>query len=263
MTSGTKPAQRRKAAKAGGGYAARSYRRLSPHAGERSFQLVVEQSDLWITVSADAEEDLEALALQRVTQVRAQLRAWMLLDPSFGPSLVPVAVPDHAPEVVRNMCRAASVMGVGPMATVAGAVAALTAEVLLPFSADCIVENGGDSMLHSTRDRVVALLPDPGTAARVGIRLAAEDFPVSLCASSASFGHSLSFGKGELAVVRSRDPYLADAAATAFCNRLREPEDAERVADWAKELASEGIDGVFVQCRGKIAVWGNMELVAL
>ena len=241
----------------------RFYRRLSPHAGERSFQLVVEQTDLWITVRADCAEDLEAIALRRVNEIRSQIQTWITLDPSFGTSLLPVPVPDHAPEVIRRMGAASALMNVGPMATVAGAVAALTAVELVRFTPDCLVENGGDSMLYSTRERVVGLLPDPENGVTVGLRVGVEDFPLSLCASSASIGHSLSFGQGELAVVRSRDAFVADAAATAFCNMLQGPDDAGRVAEYAAGFAHVGVEGVFLQCGSGIGIWGNMELTAL
>lgn len=241
----------------------RSYRRLSPHAGERSFQLVVEQTDLWITVGADCAEDLEAIALRRVNDVRAQIRAWMLLHPQFAASMLPVPVPDSAPEVIRRMGAASALMNVGPMATVAGAVAAFVADELVRFTPDCLVENGGDSMLYSTRERVVGLLSDPENGAAFGLRLKPGDFPLSLCASSSFIGHSFSFGRGELAVVRSRDAFVADAAATAFCNMLQEPDDAGRVAEYAAGFAGVGVDGVFLQCGNSIGVWGNMELTEL
>ena len=241
----------------------RTYRRMSPHRDELSFQVVVEQSDLWITMGAGDPEILRTAALEHLNNIRGQIVSWMLLDPAFAPSLTPLPVPSGAPEIIRRMCEAAAVMGVGPMACVAGGVAALIARALLPYSADCLVENGGDCMFYSTRDRVVALLPDPDTKSELGLVLRAGDFPLSLCASSSSIGHSLSLGKGELAVVRSRDAFLADAAATAFCNMLQSPDDLERTVDRARECESAGIDGVFLQCGGKIAVWGQMELVAL
>lgn len=246
-------------------YPVRSYRRAAPYAGERSFQVVVEQSDLWITVGGVAENApcLSETSLARVRELRSQIGAWMLIDPAFAESLTPVAAPAHAPAIIKRMCEAAAVMGVGPMATVAGAVAALTAEALLPWCADCMVENGGDSMLHSTKERIVALLPDPGKEAVLGLRIGAQDFPLSLCASSGRFGHSLSFGNGDLAVVRARDAFLADAAATAFCNMLKTPDDAGRVAEHAATFQHAGIDGAFLQCGSGMAVWGAMELVGL
>lgn len=241
----------------------RSYRRMSPKKDEQSFQIVVEQTDLWITMGAAPLTHAREAALERVNALRGQIRAWMLMDPRFAESLTPLPVPHEGPEIILRMCRAAAVMGVGPMACVAGGIAALTAEALLPLSPDCIVENGGDSMLHSTKDRVVGLLSDPKNTSRLGLHIKAGEFPLSLCASSASIGHSLSFGKAELVVVRSKDAFLADAAATAFCNMLQQPGDVEKVADAAAELHGEGIDGIFAQCGDRIAVWGQMELTAL
>ena len=242
---------------------ARSYRQPSAHSGEASFQVVVEQTDLWITTRICESVDLAAIALQNVNILRSQLMAWMLIDPRFGESLYPLPVPDHAPPMIHRMGLASALVNVGPMATVAGAIAAMVAESLLPYSPDVIVENGGDVVLHSTRDRLIGLLPDPQNSAVLGIRIAQGEFPASVCSSSSTIGHSLSFGVGELAVVRAADAFVADAAATAFCNMLQGPDDVQKVADLAAGLEHEGIQGVYVQCQGNIGIWGNMELVAL
>lgn len=243
----------------------RSYRRTAAHAGERSFQIVDQESDLWITVAnvADNAPPLQEISLATLCNLRASIKTWMLLVPEFAESLTPVTAPDRAPEIIKRMCAAAITMNVGPMATVAGAVASLVAEAMLPWCTDCMVENGGDSMLHSTRNRVVALLPKPDGRAALGLRIAAEEFPLSVCASSARFGHSLSFGNGDLAVVRSRDAFLADAAATAFCNMLKTSEDVGKVAEYASTFKHAGVDGVFLQCGEAIGIWGEMELVVL
>ena len=39
--------------------------------------------------------------------------------------------------------------------------------------------------------------------------------------------------------------------------------DLAKTADSARDMEKEGIDGVFLQCAGSIAIWGNMELTAL
>ncbi len=264
----------------------RFYRKASAHDDEQSFQVVAGQTDLWITVRRVPGIDFAKEALACVADLRSQLQSWMLLEPAFGPALTPLSVPAHAPHIVRRMSAACARMGVGPMAAVAGGIASLVAEHLLRFSPDVIVENGGDIMLHSTRERVIALLPDPGRKAVLAVRIREGEFPVSLCSSSSTIGHSLSFGNGELAVVRARDAFFADAAATAFCNALREADDVQKVLDTAAELgvagsAAEkeqrgaqeqhpepgdgawGVEGVFVQCKGVVGVWGNMELVPL
>jgi ApbE superfamily uncharacterized protein (UPF0280 family) len=210
-----------------------------------------------------AERDLQDEMASFVAGVRGEIKNWIMFHPEFAASLVPVSVPDSAPAIIRDMARAASICSVGPMAAVAGAVAQAAGERFAPRSPNLIVENGGDIYLCSTRERVVALLSEPQSGARVGLRLAAGSFPLSICSSSGTIGHSLSLGTGDLVAVRARDARLADAAATALGNLLRGPEDVGRVLDRARELAEHGLDGVFAQYDDTIAAWGDLELVAL
>lgn len=227
--------------------------------GEKRFQVVLEQTDLMVT----AEADLSGPMLDMARVLRGELKNYMLTHPGFRESLVPVSVEDDAPEIVREMARASALVNVGPMAAVAGTIAQLLAERFAPRSPNLIVENGGDIFMRSTRERTVALLGDPQSGARLGLALAPRDFPVSVCASSATIGHSLSLGKGELVVVRSRSAALADAAATALANLIDTADDLDLLLARARKMGSIGVEGVFAQAGGKLGVWGKMELVAL
>lgn len=244
----------------------RGYReRCAPREGECGFQFVVGESDLRVTAVDPLPEGFMDALSARVHALRGELAAWSVLHPDFRHGLVPVPLPEGGspPEIVRRMTAAAAVAGVGPFAAVAGAVAQMTAETLAPFSPDLIIENGGDIYMYSRRDRVVGLLPDPESGVVIGLRVAASACPLALCASSATIGHSLSFGRGELALVRAPDGALADALATAFCNRLQGPDDVRRVVELAKRYARHGVTGVFVQCQGAVGLWGDMELTAV
>lgn len=238
----------------------RLYRgRCTAREGEYAFQLVVEETDLQVIVDA-RQRELARPMLDFVTSLRGQIKNWMTLHPEFRTSLVPVAAPEEAPEVVRRMAAGAAVADVGPFAAVAGVIAQMTAEAFVHVSPDIIIENGGDAYLFSQKDRVVGLLANPEEGTSIGVTVRREDCPVSLCASSAIIGHSLSLGRGDLAVARARDAALADAAATALCNMLRTGRDVRRALERAELL---GLEGAFVQCEGRIGVWGNMELVAV
>lgn len=238
----------------------RSYRQsVRPQAGETSFQVVLEQTDLFVTAQCDLRDPM----LDLVRGLRGELKNYILMAPGFRESLVPVEVPDSAPAIAREMARAAALVNVGPMAAVAGTFAQFVADHFAPLSPNLIVENGGDIYLHSTRERVVALLGDPVSGARLGLKLSRRDFPLSLCASSASIGHSLSLGKGELVVVRAKSGAFADAAATALANLVDTADDLDLVLARAKKMAPLGLEGVFVQAGGALGVWGKMELVAL
>lgn len=238
----------------------RGYRkRTARHADEVVFQVVVEETDLWVTARAGLPDLPDRIAAY-VTELRGQIKAWMLLAPDFRTSLVPVPTPDNAPEVARRMAHGADIAGVGPFAAVAGTVAQMVAERFAPVSPDIIVENGGDIYICSRRDRVVGLLPDPASGEMIGVVVKAADCPVSLCSSSATIGHSLSLGVGDIAAVRARDASLADAAATLFGNMLQGPDDVARVTERAATMAHLGIEGVYAQCGGRVGIWGNMEL---
>lgn len=238
----------------------RAYRdSVRPQEGEVRFQVAVEQTDLLIV----AETNLQTEIASHVAQVRGEIKNWIMFHPEFAGSLVPLDVDESAPAIIRAMTEASAACGVGPMAAVAGAVAQSVGERFSKESPNILVENGGDTYLRSTRERVVALLAEPEPGAMVGLRIEADDFPVAICASSGTIGHSLSLGTGDLVAVRARDARFADAAATALCNLLSSESDIGRVLKQAQALAEHGLDGVFAQYDKKIAAWGKLELVAL
>lgn len=237
----------------------RIYRDLvQPHSGEVRFQVAMEQTDLLVVAECDLQEDIAAF----VRKVRGDLKNWIMFHPEFAESLVPISVSEDAPDIIRDMAQASAVCGVGPMAAVAGAIAQAVGDAFVGRSPNLLVENGGDTYMHSTRERVVALLSEPESGASIGLRLEAGGFPTAICASSGTIGHSLSLGSGIVAV-RARDARFADAAATALCNELRSEDDMDRVLKRAKQFAEYGLEGVFAQYDQKVAAWGDLELVAL
>lgn len=246
----------------------RAYRQMvTPAHEEQSFQLVVEETDLHILGSPGLSTHSAGIA-ELVHRLRGQIRAYCTLHPEFASSLVPVAVPPRAPVVIQRMAEAARVCHVGPMAAVAGTIAQAVAAAFVAESAgDIIVENGGDIFLYSSRKRTVALMGTPAAVAasepRFGLVIQAEQCPVALCASSAIIGHSLSLGSGELVVAQSANASLADAAATALCNRVTSASDLSDMIQLAKTYEQHGLTGVFAQQGTHIAAWGSLELVAL
>ena len=238
----------------------RAYRdSVRPQKNEIRFQVAVEQTDLLIV----AEKDLQAEIASFVSQIRGEIKNWIMFHPEFAESLVPIPVPDGAPPIIRAMAVAGRATGVGPMAAVAGAVAQAAGDHFVGESPNILVENGGDTYMHSTRERVVALLAEPDSGAMVGLKIESDAFPVAVCASSGVIGHSLSLGTGDLVAVRAKDARFADAAATALCNMLQSEADINRVLESAKAFAEYGLEGVFAQYDQKIAAWGEVELVAL
>lgn len=243
----------------------RGYRLPSESQQEVRFQVVVGETDLWIV----ADRDLSAQAAEAARRVRGEIRAAAALLPGFFESLSPVAVPAGLtpPQVAEAMLRASAAVGVGPMAAVAGAVAEGVARALSAFSRNVLVENGGDCFLLSERERVIGLMADPRTelelGMRLGLKLPASAFPVAICSSSRTVGHSLSLGGAEIVTILADSGAMADAAATAVGNRLTDATGLQRAIDHAASLAGLGVRGAFLRIRGHVAAWGEIELVEL
>lgn len=242
----------------------RAYREaVRPGQGEVAFKVGVEQTDLLII----AREDMAAEMSAHVTELRGQIKNRILLQPEFATSLTPIDVPNNTSTIIMNMVEAAKLCGVGPMAAVAGSISQAVADKFCDQSPDILVENGGDTYLHSTRDRVVALLADPEGGTSIGLKIEADRFPLAVCSSSGRIGHSLSLGSGDLVTVLAKSGAVADAAATALCNLLGEKSDINRVLEEAQRFAEpgpeKGILGVFAQLDDQIAAWGDLELTQI
>jgi uncharacterized protein len=239
---------------------ARTYRNLCKKGPEEiSYQVVLEQSDLYII----STRDLRSQILDRLSIVRREIKGYIILHPEFASSLVPVEVGDNSPEIVKSMAGAAKLFGVGPMAAVAGAISQDIADHASKISPDILVENGGDIFMYSGNDRIVGLLPHPEETVSLGIKIYKEETPCAVCSSSATIGHSLSLGKGDLVTVRAGSGAVADAAATALCNLLNSRKSMTGLNKMRPELQKKGVTGVLAQMGEDLIIWGNMELTII
>jgi ApbE superfamily uncharacterized protein (UPF0280 family) len=169
-------------------------------------------------------------------ELRAQreaLEAYIRRQPEFETALEPIDLIEDAPEIVRRMEAASRRTGVGPMAAVAGAMAETCARAALAAGArEAIVENGGDLYASSPEPVLVGVYAGSSPlSGHLAFRLPPEQMPLSLCSSSSTMGHSLSFGDCDLATVAARDAALADAAATLACNSVHSAADLEPVLE--------------------------------
>jgi uncharacterized protein len=202
------------------------------------------------------------LITEEVVRLRKVLDLYIVRQPDFQTSLVPVQLLPDAPDICVRMAAAALPCGVGPMAAVAGAVAqACVQRALAAGAEEAIVENGGDIFLASPRDVMVGLYAgDHQLSGRLALRIPAERLPLSVCSSSSRFGHSLSFGDCDLATIISADGALADAAATLAGNCVKSVSDVQETLE--KVMAIPGIQAVLLVKDDKVGVAGDLpELV--
>jgi ApbE superfamily uncharacterized protein (UPF0280 family) len=242
----------------GKSYEPRTYRARMTRPGLTGFRVAVKETDLWVL----AAQDLSPQVRELVIQERQQLETYIAGRPGFLTTLTPWPADPFAPPVVREMIQAAAAAGVGPMAAVAGALAARVGRQLAPLSPEVIVENGGDIFLAITQPATVALFAGASPLShRVGLAVDPGLSPLGVCTSSASVGHSLSFGRADAACVLAPDAALADAAATALGNRVQGPDTIAPALAWVGSLPD--ILGAVVILGDKLGAWGRVELVPL
>jgi len=238
-------------------YEPRTYRHWIKDTDLVSFNVVVKETDLHIR----AHHNLEADALEAVTECRSPLERYIEAHPLFLSSLEPVSVEENAPDIVKDMAQAARLTGVGPMAAVAGAVAEVVGKKLLAHSPEIIVENGGDIFMKSLKKRVIGIYagPSPFTG-KIALEVEPEMTPLGICTSSGTVGHSLSFGMADAVIVLSSSTALADAAATAIGNRVISAGDVAVEVEHARMIP--GLLGAVVIKDDRIGLWGQIKIVS-
>jgi ApbE superfamily uncharacterized protein (UPF0280 family) len=236
-------------------YQPRTYRHWVRDQDLTSFRVEVKETDLHIR----ATTNLRRKALRLVLKYRGILERYIERYPLFLTSLGPLPVSDRAPHIIRLMAESTARVGVGPMASVAGAIAEFVGNELLTLSREVIIENGGDIFLRSLKTRSVGIYAGKSPlTGRVGLEIDGQDTPLGICTSSGTVGHSLSFGKADAVVTISRSPTFADATATAIGNTIVRAEDIERGIEFASSI--EGLLGAVIIKDDKIALWGKVKI---
>ena len=239
-------------------YIERTYRDYNQKDGLFPFTVKVEQTDLFVKAS----RPLVAEAEETIHRCRRDIEHYIAAHPDFIHSLVPLPEDPSAPEIVRTMLQAAVLARVGPMATIAGAIAEFVGQDLLQYSPEVMVENGGDIFLQLSRDVTVEIFAGPSPLShRIGIRLKTSQMPAGICTSSKSVGPSLSMGNADAVSVLSQSTALADGMATAIGNNIKVPDDIEAGLQQARQI--QGVEGAVIVVGDKIGAWGNIELVPL
>ncbi|MDO9528310.1 MAG: UPF0280 family protein [Syntrophales bacterium] len=238
-------------------YQERTYRnRVSKKENLVSFQIKVGETDLYIS----AGKNLADIARKSVHKYRRFIEEYIKHRPQFLDSLVPINPDEMAPAIIKDMLKASRISGVGPMASVAGAVAQHVGIDLLEHSDDIIVENGGDIFLKSESEITIGIFAGESPMShKVALKIRPEDMPLGICTSSGTVGHSLSLGRADAVCVTSKSASLADAAATSIGNRVRKEKDIKKALNFGAEI--EGVLGILIIVGDKLGAYGAIELV--
>lgn len=235
-------------------YQERFYRNWSP--AKFSLEVCYKESD--ILVAADRAID-RGLLENILKNYYSEIEEYIKENPNFLTSLSPIEQDETAPSIVKDMIDCSSVTGIGPFASVAGAVALYIGKEILKYSDEVIVENGGDIFLKINEDkRVGVYLGERFETNTVILRVRKRNYSFGIASSSAYLGHSLNFGRADLVTVIAKDAILADGFATALSNQVKSKNDVEDVIKRAKD--NSFLEALLIAFEGKLFIWGNIEI---
>jgi ApbE superfamily uncharacterized protein (UPF0280 family) len=221
------------------------------------FSIIIEETDLLILADRNLQEEAE----KAVLTYRNQLKKHISTFPQFFSTLEPLPFQPDAPPLIRGMLKAASLAQVGPMASVAGALAEQVGRDLLEHTPQVIVENGGDIFLRVSQDITVGIYAGTSPLSnKLAVKIPSSITPLGVCTSSGTVGHSLSFGRADAITVIAQSTALADATATAIGNKVQKATDITQGLDAVQQI--DGIAGALIIVGDHFGVWGDIEIVS-
>jgi ApbE superfamily uncharacterized protein (UPF0280 family) len=234
----------------------RTYRSLINKDNLTSYRVKIGESDLFIS----SDTNLADVALKSLIKHRNSLEEYIKNHPEFRISLLPLPEDNLAPPIIRDMLNKSKICGVGPMASVAGAISEFVGYDLLDQTENLIIENGGDIFLKSKNKLTVSVYAgESALSYKLNILVKSEETPLGICTSSATVGPSLSFGKADAVCVISKSATLADAAASAIGNKVKSKKDIKVALDYGIEIP--GVRGIIIICGNDMGAIGEVELV--
>ncbi|MCD4786436.1 MAG: UPF0280 family protein [Candidatus Eremiobacteraeota bacterium] len=235
----------------------RFYRKQIRTYGKFSFEVKIEQSDLFVV----CDKNLCEQAHDALREVRNDIENYITRDNLFAKTLEPHHVPNDVPAIIKEMSSASEKYNVGPMASVAGAVSQYLGRKLDPLCNYIVIENGGDIYFKSDRPITLGIWAGERSpfSGRLKFKLDSPGKSLGICTSSGTVGHSLSFGKADAVVAVADCASLADAAATSIANTVKSSNDIEPALEREKERGL--LEGLIIVIGDRVGVQGNLELV--
>ena len=222
------------------------------------YRVTYKQTDLLV----GSEKNHHDIILDAIINARDILDEHIENNTNFLESLTPIGYNVHDNIIVKNMCDASKKADVGPMATVAGAFSKVAFDAINTLSYEIIIENGGDLLIRSKKDRVVALYAGKSALSMtLGVLVKGSNKPIGICSSAGKIGHSISFGNADLAMVMSEDVYLADGLATKLGNLIQSKADLKPAVE--KIFNSDSVIAAIGIIDENIAVIGDTKIVPI
>lgn len=226
------------------------------------FEIKHLETDLWIGVDSKSyRKEMNDFALEKVKKLRTVFDEYLSKEPFFKKTLKPFIPLENAPVEAVEMALAAEKAGVGPMATVAALFAReIGEEIIKNFSVnELVIENGGDIYVLLNNELLFSVFAGESILSeRIGLVIPSGKNKLGICTSAGTVGPSLSFGKADAVVVICEDVLVADAFATALGNKVKTPNDVEKVIKQSEKYPE--ILSLLIICDDKIGIKGDFEM---
>jgi ApbE superfamily uncharacterized protein (UPF0280 family) len=232
------------------------YRIRVARKAEFAWKVSYKYSDLFISSSRDISSFIPGKIIDFYSIIEKEIKE----NPDFEKSLVPLKSASCSNRLLAEMNEASRIFNVGPMAAVAGSLCEFISRDIQKDTRYLIIENGGDVFVKSNKDIVLSVFLK-NNYFRNGLKLKIDKklLPCGIASSSGTFGHSLSLGRCDIALVVARNAVIADAAATAFANSVKSKTDLEEAVNRMKDR--EGIFGLLAVKEEMLAIYGQISLI--
>lgn len=223
-------------------------------------RIVIKETD--ILLKSDKENCFNA-AEKDIKTSRFFIERCIVNNPLFFASLAPIKLEElkesvYAPKIIKRMIAAAISAEVGPMASVAGAIAESAGRAMIKTGGTkAIAENGGDISAEKGEWIVGIDAGENEITKKLAFRLRDSELPLGICSSSGKHGHSISLGNATLAITVAKSAAVADACATRIANEVKVKNGSYEGYETAVQAALERADEI-EQLRGSMVIAGNL-----
>jgi len=246
-------------------YINRDYRNNLNNERFNFFNIKYREIDLLIAIDKNSSvEKIKNETFQFVKDLRIKFDNFINQNPIFQKSLKSIGKLESNNKIINYLIKISKKVNMGPMAGIAGAFSEYTGKFLLNNYniSEIIIENGGDIFLNTLKNVHISIFAGKSLLSeKVGLKIKPEETPMGISTSSATVGHSVSFGKADSVTICSKDTVYSDFLATKLCNMVKKDSDIDLVLDIAKK--DKKIESAVVIYNNKAGFIGKHEIIKL
>ncbi|MBS7634837.1 UPF0280 family protein [Candidatus Bathyarchaeota archaeon] len=182
-------------------------------------------------------------------------------NPQILYALEPLEVEPEAPQIIRKMAYASKMANVGPMASVAGAIADFGLEALLRMGSNiAIVEDGGEISASTMEDIPISIITsERKLSGKIGLLITNDDSPIGIATSTGKTDRVVSFGEADSVTVVAENAATADAAATSICNAIVGLDAVRSILKGLERAKNiRGVRGAIIIRNGQVGLVGKL-----